>query len=361
MKKYTLFVFIILLLILLIPTIFGATRNLVYLIPSGMGFSHLSLLKYISLKLPVVFTLEDVGLVINNSANSYLIDEAAAGTALATGFKTLNSFIGLDSLGRPVSNIFEASLIQGKSIGIITDSSLFEPLTMSFYAHTKDSDNLQNILLNFLEKKPDVVFGRIDEEIFQDLITKLSRDFTIIKSKDELLSMEPWRIKKLLGFYPSDDIATTSEVLEKSLEILNRNPEGFVLVIVFKGIEKASVENNSKSLIKSLKEFDSIMKKLFDFCKSNEDTLFVTVSPYEIGIPYLNDSFDLSNILLTEDATEIKGINWMNKGIVSNITFVFAYGSGADKFRGFHRLSNIALLIADTLKLELPGGFEIIN
>jgi alkaline phosphatase len=356
-KKYVLLV-----ILFSIPLIFfGTTKNLVYLIPGGMGFSHLSLLKYTSLKLPAVFTFDDVGFVINNSANSYLIDEAAAGTALATGFKTMNGFIGLDSLGRPVNNIFDASLIQGKAIGLITDSNLLEPLTMSFYAHTKNPGDFQNAFFSFLEKNPDVVFGKMDEKIAQNLRTKLSPDFTIIKSKDELLSIEPWRIKKLLGFYSIDDTATISEILEKSLEILSRNPEGFVLIVVLKGIEKASIKNDSKSLIESLKEFDSVTKKLLDFCKSEGDTLFVVVSPYEIGIPYLDNSFDLANILSTGDATEIKGINWANKSITSNTTFVFAYGPGSDKFRGFHRLSNIALLIADTLKLELPGSFEIIN
>lgn|GEM_PF-7135199 len=357
MKKSIL---IIPLLITIAINILGITRNLIYLIPSGMGFSHLTLMKYVSLKLPSLFMFENVGFVETNSANSYLTDQAAAGTALATGFKTLNGFMGLDSLGHPVNNILESALIQGKSIGLVTDSGLLDPLIASFYAHTKSLSDPQNTFLKFLEKGPDVVLGKIDDEVFQGIKPKLSPDFTLIRSEDELLRMEPWRIKKLLGLYPQNGSVAISEMIDKSFEVLKRNSEGFVLVVVYKEIEESSFKNDISSLLNAFKELNSIVKKTLAFCEANEDTLLVIVSPYEVGAPCITSPFDLKNII--EDENEnLQGINWVNDSIIPNMTFILSYGPGSEKFRGFHRLSNIPLLIADTMKMNLPSAFEIIN
>jgi len=359
-------VIIFLLTLLLAFRLFGVTRNLIYLIPSGMGFSHITLMKYAFLRLPSLFLIDNFGFVTTHSANSYVTDQAAAGTALATGFKTINGFMGLDSLGKPVNNLFESAIVYGKSIGLLTESNLLKPLIVSFYAHAKNLTDKSTILTQLLENNPDVVFGKLDSNTLNIIESKLGRDVTLIKSKAELLGIEPWRIRKLFGIFSekpaNNNQIFLSDIMDKSLEILKRNPEGFVLIIEFGGIETSSLKNDTSTLLKELEQFDAIVKKALDFCQNNSDTLLVIVSPYEVGSPYITEKFDLSEISnFDNNQEEITGIYWTNNKIMANVTFVLAYGPGADRFKGFHNISHIPLLISDIMRLNLPSSFEVIK
>lgn len=363
--KRNIIVTFLLIILLSTPQIFAVTRNLIYLIPSGMGFSHITLMKYTSLGLPNIFLIENFGFVTTNSANSYITDQAAAGTALSTGFKTLNGFMGLDSLGNPVNNLLESAVVRGKSIGLITESSLLKPLIVSFYAHSKDLTDKLSLLTQLLEIRPDVLFGELDNKTFEIIAPKLSKDVTLIRSKSELLGIEPWKIKRLFGIFPEKAVGDHTflpDILDKSLEILERNSEGFILIIELGGIETSSLKNDTLALLNELKQFDVVVKKALDFCRNNRDTLLVIVSPYEAGLPYITEKFDLEKTLDSDDnQSGIAGISWVNNRILANVTFVFAYGPSANKFKGFHDISHIPLLISETMKLDLPSNFEVIK
>ena len=65
-----------------------------------------------------------VGLQVTRSATSDVTDSAAAGTALATGTKTRNGSIGVDSLGHPLRSILQRAETAGLSTGLIATHSV---------------------------------------------------------------------------------------------------------------------------------------------------------------------------------------------------------------------------------------------
>lgn len=70
-------------------------KNIIYMIGDGMGLCHVSMLQIEAGYAPTAFDrAKNTALIKTYSANNRVTDSAAAGTALATGYKTNNGTIG---------------------------------------------------------------------------------------------------------------------------------------------------------------------------------------------------------------------------------------------------------------------------
>ncbi len=85
---------------------------------------------------------------------------AASGTAIATGYKTANAFIGLDINKEPIENITEFAKSIGKSAGVITTVQLSHATPAAFVAHNIHRNNYSEIAHEMiLNSKLDVLIG----------------------------------------------------------------------------------------------------------------------------------------------------------------------------------------------------------
>lgn len=76
-----------------------------------------------------------IGTAHTNNAEGKVTDSAAAATAISTGQKTENGYLGLDSEGNRLTTIAEALRDEGFGIGILTTVSLDHATPAGFYAH----------------------------------------------------------------------------------------------------------------------------------------------------------------------------------------------------------------------------------
>ncbi|MHC1587753.1 MAG: alkaline phosphatase, partial [Candidatus Syntropharchaeia archaeon] len=83
MRKVLVFLLLSLLVVGLL-----AVKNVIFLIGDGMGLAHITLTSYFVGKPLEMMKMSYSGLAYTYSANSFVTDSAAAGTALATGYKT---------------------------------------------------------------------------------------------------------------------------------------------------------------------------------------------------------------------------------------------------------------------------------
>ncbi|WP_343042294.1 alkaline phosphatase [Ornithinibacillus caprae] len=111
-------------------------ENVIYMIPDGFSADYASNYR--------VFKGEDAiwdehlkGMFTTNSANSDVTDSAAAGTAMATGEKTNNGVIGLDTEGKELKTILEASQEVGKASGLVATSTITHATPASFASHVE--------------------------------------------------------------------------------------------------------------------------------------------------------------------------------------------------------------------------------
>ncbi|MFO7534675.1 MAG: alkaline phosphatase [Kiritimatiellia bacterium] len=81
-------------------------------------------------------------------------DSAAAATAMATGHKTLNGALGVDSANRPLSNVVEAASASGRAAGLVTSVPFSHATPAGFGAHLQDRGQYAVIAEELITKSP---------------------------------------------------------------------------------------------------------------------------------------------------------------------------------------------------------------
>src|SRR5690606_22256789 len=83
----------------------------------------------------------------------------AAGTAIASGKKTKNRYIGVDEKGQEISSIFDRVDSLNWNTGIVTTDHLTGATPSAFYAHVADRDSVQKIASQLLVSGVDIAIG----------------------------------------------------------------------------------------------------------------------------------------------------------------------------------------------------------
>ncbi|MFB3908219.1 MAG: alkaline phosphatase [Candidatus Eisenbacteria bacterium] len=87
-------------------------------------------------------------------------DSAAAATALATGVKTHDAGIGVDTSGAPIANATEVAERRGKATGVVTSVPLSHATPAGFVAHDRRRDDYEGIARQMLlRSRLEVIIG----------------------------------------------------------------------------------------------------------------------------------------------------------------------------------------------------------
>jgi alkaline phosphatase len=89
-----------------------------------------------------------------NYVKLFPTDSAAAGTAMATGSKTRDRSLGLDSQGRRLSNVVEAASAWGMAAGLVTTVPLSHATPAAFAAHCAERNDYSDIAQDMITKSP---------------------------------------------------------------------------------------------------------------------------------------------------------------------------------------------------------------
>jgi len=134
--------------------------NIIYMIGDGMGLCHVSMLQIEGKYAPTSFDIaHNVALIKSYSTNNRVTDSAAAGTALATGFKTDNGTLGMTPDGEIVESIIAKASKSGFATGLVATCYLQHATPAAFYAHVKSRNESDKISFDFMESGIDVAFG----------------------------------------------------------------------------------------------------------------------------------------------------------------------------------------------------------
>jgi len=286
-------VLVFLLLSLLVVGLF-AVKNVIFLIGDGMGLAHVTLTSYFVGKPLEMMKMSYSGLAYTYSANSFVTDSAAAGTALATGYKTFNGMLGMTPDGKPVMTLFEAAKKVGKATGVVTTTRVTHATPAAFYAHVKDRDEEKEIARQLVVGTTiDVAFGGGMKHFSEELLEKAKANgFTVVTTREELLNLDPSAVKRVLGIFArshlsyyvdGEDRPSLAEMTGKAIEILSKNEEGFFLMVEGGRIDHAAHGNDVVAMIYDTIEFDEAVKVALEFAKKDGDTLVVVTADHETG------------------------------------------------------------------------------
>lgn len=292
----------------------SSVKNIIYFIGDGMGPTHVALARYYSLfvlgkDLNMTSIMKDgsTAYMTNYSADFIVTDSAAAGTALATGFKTNNGMISVTPDGRKRDTILEKAQSVGKSTGLISTARLTDATPASFASHSEDRAFENEIAVDMLEHKVDCLLGGglmhfipqntqgSERKDTRNLLTEAQKSgYTVVKNAKELKNINAYNINRLLGLFSlshmpyeldrnSNEVPSLSEMTEKALQILNKNQIGFFLMVEGGRIDHAAHANDAASVIKEVLAFDMAIGDALNYQKKEPNTLIVVTADHETG------------------------------------------------------------------------------
>ena len=111
-------------------------KNVIMLIGDGMGVAHISALMLEEKYQPINMDRAEAAAMIKTySANNRVTDSAAAGTALATGTKTGNHYLGVTIEGDTLTSILTRAEQKGMQTAEVVTCYLTHATPAAFYAH----------------------------------------------------------------------------------------------------------------------------------------------------------------------------------------------------------------------------------
>lgn len=318
-------------------------RNVIFMIGDGMGIPDVYAAMTVSDKPLNIERCNITGMQKTFSSDNYITDSAAAGTALATGNKTKNGVIGIDSLGNRVLSILEIANERGRSTGMVSTSSITHATPASFIAHQSSRGSYEDIAMDFLKTDIDVFIGGgydhfakrkdklnlIDSLKFRGYEVDTSMNMIVGSASGKLAGFtapvhNPYRLKGRGDMLPVSS--------RKAIEILNRNPKGFFLMIEGSQIDWAGHANAADTLVDETLDFDKAAGVALDFAKNDGHTLVVITADHETGGV---------TIVGGDRTTHSVKLNFSTKDHTAVMVPVYAYGPGSEKFSGIYNNTDI--------------------
>lgn len=270
-------------------------ENVIIMIGDGMGWNHLYATqnKY-NIKLQMLEKTDYHGFSRTRSASDFVTDSAAGGTALSTGGRTMNGYVGvyptdpLEVLGTPAS-ITEVAMTRGMSTGVVTSDVITGATPGAFSAHERDRDFSAEIFADQVASDIDLIWGAIDEGV----VTKEAcdaNDKEYVSSLSEVKALEAGQ--KSIGQFDCDtmwqgldngDQPTLSELTVEALDILDDDEDGFFLMVEGAHIDKRSHDQDGDGAMTAVLEFDKAISNAIDFAKEDGHTLVVISADHETG------------------------------------------------------------------------------
>jgi len=290
-------------------------KNIIFMIGDGMGYNILEATRTVYKDKLLEGKLAMEYLPMQGSHNTYSVshqitDSAAGGTALASGYKTSNQIVGMDSFARAkYKTTLEMAAEKGKSTGVVVTSYLTDATPATFTSHVfmrtlYDQIAGQQMSL-FQNGKLDLAIGGGRKYFESDKnIATLQK-----LQKDGLTYATTWKDTKnqelpLLGVYAeetmdtaSEEIPSLAEMTDFAINALSKNEEGFFLMVEGAQIDDYGEENNLEREMKETYDFDCAVAVAMRYVALHPDTVLIVTADHDTG--------DLE-IPVEGDANEIK-------------------------------------------------------
>ena len=316
-------------------------KNIIYLIGDGMGLSAVSMMQLENYYEPIIFDrAENVALQKSYSLDNRVTDSAASGTALATGAKTNNTYLGITPDGTMLESLTDLAKRHGKQTGVIVTTYLQHATPGAFYAHTESRHNYLTITEQLVASSLDVVIGG-GMAFFKELYgskeaaesTLNGVGFELVETMDELKAYDD--NKRVMALLADKEVGenTGSYLAEATAEALRlfeaAGDEGFVLMIEGSLIDGMGHGNDAKAMQREMAGFMQAIEVAVKFAEEDGNTLVVVTADHETGglsIVSGNSDFNLS-----EQGIEYR---WTTDGHSGQMVPIYLYGAGAEQING---------------------------
>ena len=227
---------------------FKEAKSAIIMIGDGMGFNTVKMAKAGTQEIDGIgeFLAEELpyqGEARTSSLSSGATDSAASATALSSGYKTINGYLGVDSSRKSHQNIRELAESKGANTAVITTDYITGATPGGFLVHHS---------------------SRNDTEMLQEQINLLIRKGEIDYCKGQV------------------DDSLTDEAAA-ALRQISAGGESFFMMIEAAQIDKRSHANDYSGCITMVKRYNDVIAYVVEFVICHPDTALVITADHECG------------------------------------------------------------------------------
>ena len=353
------------------PSSLLAAKNVILLVGDGMALEHIGFfmtvrkgMKAEPTSLEKVLATAPTGFVKTGSLGFAITDSAAAATAIACGRKTLPDVLGMDGKGRALESTLEKAEKEGFWTGVISTHRISDATPAAFYASLPTRDWHDRVVEQLLDSGIEVALGgglryfipkgdKVSSRfpfmtVWSDYADKSGRrdernllgefaaaGYHLVHDRDTLAEVDALETKKLLGLFSPHDMSfeldrrsedhwqpTLAEMTDKALDIMDRSPKGFFLLVEGASIDTTAHHNDAAAMLGEMKAFDDALSRCLDYAREKRDTLVIVTADHGTGGPgfaYHVKWKDKMSRKLSEDYTWKEGYDYVPYAPVAEI------------------------------------------
>ena len=249
---------------------------------------------------------EAAGSAVTFDSNSFAPDSASTATSIATGYKTYSGSINVDETGTIEYETIAEKLHSQKdyAVGVITSVNLNHATPAAFYAHQASRSSYYEIGLELIQSGFEYFAGGgllspTGSEGDQDDLYELAAEagYTVAKTHAEAEAVSADTEKAILideNLADSDamayeldrteDMWSLADYVEKGIEVLSDDEDGFFLMCEGGKIDWACHANDAASTIHDTIALADAVQVAIDFAEEHPDeTLILVTGDHETG------------------------------------------------------------------------------
>lgn len=237
------------------------------------------------------------------SATGSITDSAAAGTALATGSKTLNGMIGMRADTTSVNSVAMQLKRRGWGVGVVTSVGFDDATPAAHYAHQASRKMYAEICRDGAHSDFDFIGGsytlmaRNDKAACEAIFNGFREEgYQVVNSAEEARQADGGKILLVGGYqnnpdnigYTIDSIPNAARLKDMAGACISHlqkvSPEGFFIMIEGGNIDLAAHANDGAAVVKEVMAFQETIKQAYDFYLAHPDeTLIVITADHDTG------------------------------------------------------------------------------
>lgn len=316
-----------------------ASRTILF-VADGAGVAHWSA-AWLSGDSLAVAAFPAVGLVDPGNTTGAHVESASSATAFATGERTIYGAVGVGSDLEPRPTVVEVAEDNGLATGLVTTTHLLDATPAAFAAHVSSRSQWAEIARQMLEQEIEVLLGD-GLEWFDSL--PVPEPYTVVTSPTELRALDTDSVTRLLGLFDIDRIAdperrapSLAEMTSAALAILDRDPDGFFLLVENEHTDHRAHDNAPLATIQAeMRDVDRAIRVALDYRARHPETLVVVTGDHETG-----------GLAVVPDSTGGLEAEYVTTGHSLELVPLFATGPGAEAFAGIQSNATVGRLLLE--------------
>jgi alkaline phosphatase len=262
----------------------------------------------------------------------------------------------LDDGTRPTT-LLEAAAARGMATGVITTSGLVDATPAAFTSHAESRYAYGEILEQMVGSHFDILIGgdwsrsarAMADEHYRKLVDGLeevaAERWTVVRDEAALAAAEPPLIALLppRSGNPAAHGPELAITVARALELLTRDPEGFVLIVENEDTDEAAHGNRIDDVVAGVRELDTTARLVLELAEERGDILVLVTADHDTGgLGVVDGAYDEG----------VARVRWATNGHTAQWVPLLAAGPRSEVFGGILDNSEVGRRIAHLLGFE---------